>query len=64
MGSVVVEDVGGNAPLWGVVWAVFAAVAGFGLAVAATTLWRRAEAEYESEFSVGYNALAAVVDRS
>jgi hypothetical protein len=50
-----------DADIWGVAWVVFAAVAGFGLAVAAITLRRRANDDYD--FAAGYNALATVVDR-
>jgi len=50
-----------DASIWGVAWAMFAAVAGFGLAVAAITLRRHANDDYD--FAVGYNALAPVTER-
>lgn len=50
-----------DADFWGVAWAMFAAVAGFGLAVAAITLRRHANDDYD--FAAGYNALAPLVDR-
>lgn len=49
--------------VWGLVWAMFAATAGFGLAVAAATLLRRASVIDEVEFDGGYNALAGIVDQ-
>jgi hypothetical protein len=52
-----------DAGIWGVVWAVIAAIAGIGLAVAATTLVRRAGAIDNLEFDGGYNALAPLLDR-
>lgn len=55
----ILEDVG----VWGLAWAMFAAAAGFGLAVAATTLVRRARFIDEVEFDGGYNALAGIVDQ-
>lgn len=47
-----------DAEIWSVVWAVIAAVAGGGLAVAATTLLRHANALDALEFDGGYNALS------
>ena len=49
------EDVGS----WSLAWALFAVVAGTGLATAAATLFRREEPDY----GAGYNALAPTVDR-
>lgn len=51
-----------DAAVWGVVWAMIAAIAGVGLAVAATTLLRGANAIDSLEFDGGYNALAATLD--
>ena len=51
-----------DAGIWGVVWAMIAAIAGVGLAVAATTLVRRAGAIDRLEFDGDYNALATTVD--
>lgn len=50
------------AGIWGLLWAMFAAAAGLGLAAAATTLFKRATEDL-SELAGGYNALAPVVDR-
>jgi hypothetical protein len=50
------------ASIWGLLWAMFAAAAGLGLAAAATTLFRRDDADL-CELGGGYNALAPVVDR-
>ncbi|MEQ1618442.1 MAG: hypothetical protein ABL883_08885 [Terricaulis sp.] len=51
-------DAGG----WSVTFAVFAAIAGSGLAIAAIALWRRADQLSGLEFDGGYNALAPAVD--
>ena len=51
-----------DAGFWGVVWAVIAAIAGVGLAVAATALVRGAGAIDAIEFDGGYNALAPKLD--
>jgi hypothetical protein len=48
---------------WSVVWAVFAVIAGSGLAIAASTLGRHLRAIDQFEFDGGYNALATVADR-
>lgn len=48
-----------DAVFWGVLWAMFAAAAGMGLAVAAKTLVRRA-VDGDYDFAAGYNALAPV----
>lgn len=56
LGWVVMTD----ASMWGVAWAMFAAAAGLGLAVAAITLVRRAR-ESDYDFAAGYNALAPVL---
>ena len=53
------EDVG----VWGFASAMFAAVAGLSLAIVAATLLKRPDSADESEFTVGYNALATTVDR-
>ena len=52
-----------GADFWGVAWAMFAAIAGTGLLVAAITLVRRAVRVDMFEFDGGYNALAPTVDR-
>lgn len=49
-----------DASMWGVAWAMFAAAAGLGLAVAAITLVRRAR-ESDYDLAAGYNALAPVL---
>lgn len=59
MGTGGLEDVG----VWGLASAMFAAIAGLGAAIVATTLLRRARFIDDLEFDGGYNALAAVVDR-
>jgi hypothetical protein len=51
-----------DAGLWGVAWAIFAAAAGMGLAVAAMALVRRVR-DGDYDFAAGYNALAPVTDR-
>lgn len=51
-----------DAEIWSVAWALFAAVAGSGLAVAAITLVRSVR-KSDYDFSAGYNALAHVTDR-
>ena len=51
-----------DAEIWSVAWALFAAVAGMGLAVAAIRLVRRVR-DTDYDFSAGYNALAHVTDR-
>ena len=51
-----------DAGFWGVAWAMFAAVAGTGLLIAAITLVLRAEIG-DYDFAAGYNALAPVTDR-
>lgn len=50
-----------DAGIWGVAWAMFAAVAGLGLAAAAMALIRRVD-ESDYDFAAGYNALAPFVD--
>ena len=52
-----------DAGIWGVAWAMFAAVAGTGLAVAAIAFARRASFMDQLEFDGGYNALAPVTER-
>ena len=52
-----------DAGLLSVIGAMIAAIAGAGLAIAATTLVRRAGFLDSLEFDGGYNAMAAVVDR-
>ena len=57
----------GNTSAWdpnGVLaWAMFAVVAGGGLAAAAATLWRRlARIGRDLDFDAGYNALAPYLD--
>jgi len=52
-----------DAGIWGVAWAMFAAIAGLGLTVAAITLVRRAAEPDRSEASAAYNALAPLLDR-
>lgn len=59
MGLVGLDDAG----IWSVAWAMFAAVAGAGLAAAAIALWRRSARADEPDFAVGWNALAPIVDR-
>ena len=49
--------------VWSVVWALFAVIAGSGLAVAASALGRHAGFIDSLEFDGGYNALAPLVDR-
>lgn len=51
------------ADFWGVAWAMFAAVAGTGLAVAAIAFARRTGFMDQLEFDGGYNALAPQLDR-
>jgi hypothetical protein len=51
-----------DAEIMGVAWALFAAVAGMGLAVAAIRLFRSLR-ETDYDFAAGYNALAHVTDR-
>ena len=51
-----------DAELWSVPWAVFAVIAGVGLAVAASALARRTGFIDSLEFDGGYNALAPTVD--
>jgi hypothetical protein len=51
-----------DAGIWGVAWALFAAAAGMGLAVAAIVLLRRTAAD-DYDFAAGYNALAPFTDR-
>ena len=46
--------------VWGLIWAMFAVVAGAGLAAAAATLSRNREPDYDA----GYNALAPTIDRA
>lgn len=50
------------AGIWGLLWAMFAAAAGLGLAVAAKTLLKRATDD-DLDWIGGYNAMAPVVDR-
>ena len=52
-----------DAGIWGVAWAMFAATAGLGLAVAAIAFSRREGDSDEGEFTAGYNALAPMLDR-
>jgi|CXWL01.1.fsa_nt_gi hypothetical protein len=52
-----------DAGVWGLVWALFAAVAGFGLAAAARLLLDRPRDDDEELYGRGYNALAPLVDR-
>ncbi|HRK65192.1 MAG TPA: hypothetical protein PLN53_12420 [Terricaulis sp.] len=47
-----------DAAFWGAVWAMFAVIAGFGLAVAAIALFKRAARAWPDEYTVGYNLLA------
>ncbi len=49
--------------VWSVVWAAFAVIAGAGLAVAASALFRHVKFIDALEFDGGYNALAAMTDR-
>lgn len=51
-----------GAELWGVAWAMVATIAGGGLAIVATALYRRAAAIDIFEFDSGYNALAPQLD--
>lgn len=52
-----------DAEVWGVVWAVFAVIAGSGLAIAASALARHTRFIDALEFDGGYNALGPIVDR-
>jgi len=47
---------------WGVIGAMFAVAAGFGLAVAAIAL-RHIVRATDIDFTIGYNALAPTLDR-
>ena len=58
MGWVVLSD----ASFWGVLWAVFAVIAGSGLSVAAIAFVRRVR-ESDYDFAAGYNALEPLVER-
>ena len=49
-----------DAEFWGVAWAMFAAVAGMGLTIAAIALFRRVR-NTDYAFTAGYNALAPVM---
>jgi len=49
---------------WGAAWAVFAVIAGVGLAVAAMALVRRLVAYEPVEFEVGYDMLAPALKAS
>ena len=51
-----------DADFFGVAWALVAATAGIGLAVAAMKLWRRTDEICGLEFDGGYNALATQLD--
>ena len=51
-----------GADIISVAWAMFAAAAGMGLAVAAIVLFRRT-ADDDYDFAAGYNALAPFTDR-
>ena len=48
-----------DADILGVVWAMFAVIAGLGLAIAAIALVRRVR-DSDYDFAAGYNALAPV----
>lgn len=50
-----------DANIMSVVWAMFAAAAGFSLSVAAIAFWRRALNGYFTELDASYNALATQV---
>ena len=50
-----------DANIMSVVWAMFAATAGFGLTVAAIAYWRRALNGYFMELDASYNALSPQV---
>jgi hypothetical protein len=52
-----------DAEFWGVAWAIFAAAAGVGLAVAARASCGRSDDADEGELAAGYNALAPMLDR-
>jgi hypothetical protein len=52
-----------DADVWGVAWAVFAVIAGAGLAVAANALGGHVKFMDSLEFDGGYNALAPITDR-
>jgi len=58
MGWVVLND----ASIFGVMWALFAVIAGSGLSVAAIAFVRRVR-ESDYDFAAGYNALAPIVER-
>ena len=49
-----------DAGLWGAAYAVFAAIAGSGLAIAATAVFRRFKAHEPIEFEVGYDMMATM----
>jgi hypothetical protein len=51
-----------DAGLWGAVWAVFAVIAGSGLAIAAIALIRRLGVYEPVEFEIGYDMLAPTLD--
>lgn len=51
-----------DASIWGALWAMIAVAAAFGLAAAATTLFRRPRGDDPTELFTGYNALAHVLD--
>jgi hypothetical protein len=51
-----------DAGLWGVARAMFAAIAGLGLAVAAIAFGRRLQVRELLEFEVGYDMLAPMLD--
>jgi hypothetical protein len=51
-----------DAGLWGVARAMFAAIAGSGLAVAAIAFGRRPHVREPLEFEVGYDMLAPMLD--
>jgi hypothetical protein len=59
MGWVVLTD----ASFLGVVWAMFAAAAGLGLAAAAIAFIKRAQ-DSDYDFAAGYNALAPMLDQA
>lgn len=52
-----------DASTWGALWAMIAVAAAFGVAAAATTLFRRPCGDDPTELLGGYNALAPVLDR-
>jgi len=45
----------------GAVWAMFAVIGGFRLAIAAIAFWRRRGASVADEYTIGYNLLSTQI---